>query len=71
MTAPHPLNPALSAAAAVKGMADGTTNKKLAFVFTGLSVGLVGIMLVRELSHCVQESLRSHDRHHGRHDRHR
>jgi len=48
-------------------MAAQMPNPKLAFALTGLSVALVGVMVFRELSHCMREQFRDHDREHKRH----
>lgn len=60
MTA-SPTNP-LFAASQVQGMATQMPNQKLAFTLTGLSVALVGMMVFREMSHCLREQFREHDR---------
>ena len=57
-----PVNPALSAATTVHGMAANTTNQKLAFALTGLSVLLVATMAWREMTHAMREQMRDFDR---------
>jgi hypothetical protein len=43
-------------------MAAGTTNERMAFTLSGLSIVLVGLMVYREMSHCLREQFREHDR---------
>jgi hypothetical protein len=52
----------LNAASQVQSMAASTGNEKLAFTLTGLSVVLVGLMVYREVNHCLREQFREHDR---------
>jgi hypothetical protein len=52
----------LAAATAVQEMAGNAANRKLAIAFTTMSVALVGVMLLREVSHCLREEFREHDR---------
>lgn len=58
----HAPPPSLTAAQHVQGMAAAAGNQKLAFVLTGLSVALVGLMVYREMSHCLREQMQAHDR---------
>ena len=51
----------LNAASQVQNMAAATTNERMAFTLSGLSIVLVGLMVYREMSHCLREQLRDHD----------
>ncbi len=52
----------LNAASQVQNMAAGTANERMAFTLSGLSIVLVGLMVYREMSHCLREQFREHDR---------
>jgi hypothetical protein len=51
-------------AAQIQSMAEKQPNEKLALAMNILSVVMIGTIAFRELSHCYQEQLRSHDRRH-------
>lgn len=52
----------LNAASQVQNMAAATTNERMAFTLSGLSIVLVGLMVYREMNHCLREQFREHDR---------
>lgn len=56
-----PTNP-LYAAGQFQRIAQQESNPKLAFTVSTMTVVLLGILLAKELSHCVREQLREHDR---------
>ena len=57
-------------AAQIQNMGARETNQKLALAMSVLSVALVGVMVFKEMSHCMQERMREHEREFERRPRH-
>jgi hypothetical protein len=53
-------------ASQVQQMASHERNEKIALAMSVASVALVGVMVWKELSHCMQERFRENDREHSR-----
>lgn len=51
----------LHTAASIQRMAANEGNQRMATAMTVLSVGLLGVMFFKELSHVAQEQMRRHD----------